>query len=121
NSLENALPWDAIAAADFKQLASNDGVETVLNQRHEERFAKNEEYQVLLEEIALLDKQRTKDRVSLNKEVRQKEIKTAEKEQLDLENKRRSFEGKEPYADFKAWEDDVEAQASKTQSDELEV
>jgi len=119
DSLENALPWDSIAAANYKQVSSNGPIEADLNARHQKRFAENDEFKVLLEEIALLDKQRNQERVSLNKAKREAQIKEAEQAQLDLENKRRAFEGLEPYASYQAWEDDLEEQASQVKRDDL--
>ncbi|KZZ10441.1 peptidase S41 [Oleiphilus sp. HI0130] len=121
DALENALPWDSIAAADYSVVQNNAGIESLLNERHKKRLAQNEDFKVLLEEIALLEKQRNQAQVSLKRTTREKEIQEAEKEQLSLENRRRALDGKEPYANYEAWEEDVEKQASETRSDELEI
>lgn len=121
DSLDNALPWDSIASAGYKQVASNDHIEKLLNQRHLDRFSDNEEYQLLLEEIALLEQQRNKNEVSLNKTQREKEIAEAEQAQLALENKRRELMGKKPYKSFEDWENDLEAQASESSDKPLEA
>lgn len=121
DALDHALPWDSIAAADYSAIYNIEDIEPLLNKRHQERFEKNEEFKVLLEEIALLEKQRNQDHVSLKRTTREQEIKEAEQEQLALENKRRVLEGKKPYPNFDAWEDDVEKQAGETRSEELEI
>lgn len=121
DSLDNALPWDSIAAANFSSYQETGPLDGVLNQRHQARFAKNEEYQLLLEEIAFLDKQRQRNRVSLNRAERELDIKEGEEAQLMLENKRRVLEDKKPFASYEEWEDDLEKQAAKVKSDELET
>ena len=121
DALENALPWDSIASAGYTAFPANDSVETVLNTQHQARFSDNDEYKLLLEEIALLDKQRNQDRVTLNRVKREQQIKESELEQLSLENKRRVINGKEPYASIEAWEDDIEQQVAAEQSSELET
>lgn len=121
DALEYALPWDSIAAAEYSVVQEIGNIEPLLNKRHEERFAKNEEFKVLLEEISLLEKQRNQDQVSLKRTTREQQIKEAEQEQLSLENKRRALQGKKPYADFEEWEADLEKQAAETRSDELEI
>lgn len=121
DALEYALPWDSIAAAEYNVVQEIGNIEPLLNKRHEERFAKNEEFKVLLEEISLLEKQRSQDQVSLKRTTREQQIKEAEQEQLSLENKRRALQGKKPYADFEEWEADLEKQAAETRSEELEI
>jgi carboxyl-terminal processing protease len=113
DALENALPWDSIGSAGYTKYELSPKIESSLNDRHAERFADNEEYKLLLEEIALLEEQRQKSQVTLNKAMREKEIKEGESVQLGLENKRRKLSGKKPFASIEEWEKDLENQASK--------
>lgn len=113
DALENALPWDSIGSAGYTKYELSPKIESSLNDRHAERFADNEEYKLLLEEIALLEEQRQKSQVTLNKAMREKEIKEGEGIQLGLENKRRQLSGKKPFASIEDWEKDLENQASK--------
>ncbi|KZY90807.1 peptidase S41, partial [Oleiphilus sp. HI0073] len=39
DALENALPWDSIAAADYSVVQNNAGIESLLNERHKKRLA----------------------------------------------------------------------------------
>lgn len=117
DSLEHALTWDAIQAARYK---SENGV-NVLNgeliDRHQARFENDPEYKLLLEEIALLEEQRGKNRVTLNKAQRMAEDDALEMAQLTLINKRRKLENEAPFKSFEDWEEYNEELASEPESD----
>jgi carboxyl-terminal processing protease len=113
DALENALPWDSIGTAGYKKTDLSPQLEASLNDLHSSRLTQNEEYNLLLEEIALLEEQRQKTQVSLNKSIREKEIKEGESIQLGLNNKRRALNGDKPFASIEEWEKDIENQASK--------
>jgi carboxyl-terminal processing protease len=74
SSYDSALPWMQINPADFR--ASQKNPQTLLptlQQRHEQRVAKDKDYQNLLEDIADLQKRRQENAVSLNEADRRKE------------------------------------------------
>jgi carboxyl-terminal processing protease len=117
DSLEHALPWDAIDAASYINQNRVTPLTKQLESMHIKRFEKDPEYQLLLEEIALLEGQRAKQRVTLNKAKRMLEDDALEAAQLELVNKRRKLEGKEPFKDMEAWESFIEVEASKVDQD----
>jgi carboxyl-terminal processing protease len=73
SSYDNALPWVAIkpanyvAAGDLKELVSP------LQKRHDQRVAKDKDFQYLEEDIAEVTKVRKENAISLNEAVRRKE------------------------------------------------
>jgi len=120
DALDNALPWDAIASAEYTNATSmsNPDLEKELERRHEERFAQEPEYQILIEEIALLDEQRQRTKVSLNKKERMQENDFYEAAQLALENKRRKLDQLKPFKTIEEWDEFIEASQSESDPDE---
>lgn len=112
DSLEHALVWDAIDSAKYQRQTGVGPYTQQLISRHEARFAEHPEYKLLLEEIQLLESQREKNQVTLNKLKRMQEDEAFEQAQLVLVNKRRELEGKEPFENFEAWEDHIEQEST---------
>ena len=117
DSLDHALTWDAIEAAKYSNQNAISPFTAQLITRHQQRFEQDPEYKLLLEEIGLLEEQRQKEKVTLNKSKRMQEDDAFEAAQLDIVNKRRMLEGKEPFKDIEAWEEFLEAEASKAAAD----
>lgn len=113
DSLEHALTWDAIEAAAYTNQNAVSPFTQQLITRHQQRFEQDPEYKLLLEEIGLLEEQRKKKKVTLNKTKRMLEDEAFEAAQLNIVNKRRKLEGKEPFKDIEAWEEYLEAEANK--------
>ena len=82
-----------------------------------ERIVLQPEYNILLEEIALLEEQRSKDRVTLNKKERKLENTTFDKAQLAIINKRRELDKLEPFKNMDDWSEFQKEQASNTEED----
>nr|WP_113869040.1 carboxy terminal-processing peptidase [Brenneria salicis]NMN91513.1 S41A family C-terminal processing peptidase-1 [Brenneria salicis ATCC 15712 = DSM 30166]RBP58421.1 S41A family C-terminal processing peptidase-1 [Brenneria salicis ATCC 15712 = DSM 30166]RLM29352.1 C-terminal processing peptidase [Brenneria salicis ATCC 15712 = DSM 30166] len=94
---DNALPWDSITAAaytisgDLKPLVSD------LNEQHQERIAKDPEFQYVAEDIARYNALKDKRNiVSLNLAQREKENDDDETMRLARINDRLAREGKKP-------------------------
>ncbi len=115
DALDHALPWDSINAVSYPRLSEMGPILGDLNQRHLRRFEKDPEFKLLLEEIALIEKQNAQQQVSLNRKTREIEIKEAEAAQLSLVNKRRSLKGEPPFKNFEEWEDYLEQQAAASE------
>ncbi len=113
DALEHALKWDAIEAAKYMRLGTATPVTDLLLQQHEQRFTKHPEYQILMEEIGLLEEQRKRDRVSLNKAERQAQNEAFDRAQLAIINKRRELEKLPPFKTIKEWEDFEETQTDE--------
>ena len=106
---DNALPWDKIPAASYQEAGhARDAVET-LTQKHEERVAKNPEFIVVNEEIAIRKERDERKFMSLNLAERQKENKEDEDRRLKNLNERFKREGKKPLKDIDALPKDYEA------------
>ena len=106
---DNALPWDKIPAASYQEAGhARDAVET-LTQKHEERVAKNPEFIVVNEDIAIRKERDERKFMSLNLAERQKENKEDEVRRLKNLNERFKREGKKPLKDIDALPKDYEA------------
>ncbi|QSA95560.1 carboxy terminal-processing peptidase [Methylococcus sp. EFPC2] len=73
SAYDNGLPWMRIKATDYRTSAGWDTLLPLLQQRHNQRVAKDKDYQYLLEDIAEFDRQRKKNLISLNESERRKE------------------------------------------------
>jgi carboxyl-terminal processing protease len=78
SSYDNALPWTSIKPAAFVPAGDLRDIVPLLDRRHEARVAKDKDFQYLLEDIALVHKQRKDNLISLNEAVRRKERDTQE-------------------------------------------
>ena len=105
---DNALPWDKIPAASYQEAGhARDAVET-LTQKHEERVAKNPEFIVVNEDIAIRKERDERKFMSLNLAERQKENKEDEDRRLKNLNERFKREGKKTLKDIDALPKDYE-------------
>lgn len=106
---DNALPWDKIPAATYQQAGhARDAVDS-LTKKHEERVAKNPEFIVVNEDIALRKERDERKYLSLNLADRQKENQADEDRRLKNLNERFKREGKKPLKNIDALPKDYEA------------
>ena len=68
-----ALPWDQIKSTTFKKVADLTQVTKTLNQKHQARMQKSEEYKFLLEDIKEFNKEDTVVQISLSETKLKKE------------------------------------------------
>lgn len=73
SSYDNALPWVAIKPAPYMPTGDLKDIVPLLDKKHEARVAKDKDFQYLLDDIALVVKQRKENQISLNETVRRKE------------------------------------------------
>ena len=73
SSYDNALPWTMIKPAVYIPAGELKEIVPLLDKRHEARVAKDKDFQYLLEDIALVKKQRKDNLISLNEAARRKE------------------------------------------------
>ena len=106
---DNALPWDKIPAASYQEAGHARDVVETLTQKHEERVAKNPEFIVVNEDIAIRKERDERKFMSLNLAERQKENKEDEDRRLKNLNERFKREGKKPLKDIDALPKDYEA------------
>ncbi|MET0265141.1 MAG: carboxy terminal-processing peptidase [Duganella sp.] len=73
SSYENALPWTQIKPATYIPAGELKEILPLLEKKHTARIAKDKDFQYLAEDIALVNKQRKENSISLNETVRRKE------------------------------------------------
>jgi len=88
SSLDNALPWTSIDAANFDVTGDLKQLVPMLSARHEARITKNVEYQWWQQDLAEYHKQRDRKTISLLETERRKERDTQEKKRADRKQAR---------------------------------
>lgn len=106
---DNALPWDKIPAASYQLSGSARNAVAELTKKHEERIAKDPEFIVLNEDIALRKERDDRKFTSLNLAERQKENDEDEARRLANLNERFKREGKKALKNIEALPKDYEA------------
>jgi carboxyl-terminal processing protease len=99
SALPDALPWDRIAAAPFIPESPLPSVALLANEERT-RQERDADYRWLVEDIDVLDQQRSLKAVSLNLEERRAERTRLETERLARENARRAARAEPPLAAF---------------------
>ncbi|POE05982.1 carboxy terminal-processing peptidase [Pectobacterium odoriferum] len=94
---DNALPWDSIKAANYTKSGDLKALISKLNEHHQERIAKDPEFQYVAQDIARYNAVKDKRNiVSLNLAQREKENDDDEAMRLNRINDRLTREGKKP-------------------------
>jgi len=118
DSLEYALEWDSIASADYQNFNHVSPFSDTLNQSHSTRIQQHPEFSLLLEEIELLESQRSKEKVTTNEKQRKSENSKFDAAQLSLINKRRKLDKLEPFKNLDDWTKSEEQKATDTDKKE---
>jgi carboxyl-terminal processing protease len=103
SSYDHALPWDQIHEAPHAEYFQMDSMLPLLQQKHEERAAKDPDFVYLVKQAKLAMENNDRKVVSLNLEKRKAEEDRLKKEAMALENARREAKGLKPYEDLKAF------------------
>lgn len=93
SSEKSALPWDQIEPTKYNPIRNIKEFFPLLREKHEERVEHNPEFDYLLDDIVHTKKRREQKRISLNEEVRKKEMEKEEEEKFQRENERRKIKG----------------------------
>lgn len=101
NVNENALPWDEIKPAEYKQSIKLKNSIEKLRADHLARIGKNLEYKFINQDIEKYKKLKAKNSISLNLKQRKIEDKEAKEERLTRINKRRALVNEKPYLKLK--------------------
>jgi len=96
SALDDALPWDRIASADFRALDSKLPSIAKLAMEESSRQNRDPDYRWLVNDIAALDALRQQKTISLNIEARRAERTRLEAERLERENARRAARAEKP-------------------------
>ncbi len=105
SSEKHALPWDSINGLPHRIYSGNAKLIPKLRAYHLTRSANDPDWNFMLDEMALIEKQRNQYTVPLNKAERQRLQEAREKTLFDLENKRRKAKGLPVFASIQAWSD----------------
>ena len=96
SALDDALPWDRIASAEFRALDSKLPSIAKLAMEESSRQGRDPDYRWLVNDIAALDALRQQKTISLNLEARRAERTQLEAERLARENARRTARAEKP-------------------------
>lgn len=106
SSEKHALPWDRINGLPHRIYGDNAILIPKLRAHHLTRSANDPDWNFMLDELALVEKQRNQYVVSLNMKERQRAQETQERALFDLENKRRKAKGLPVFPSIQAWSDE---------------
>jgi carboxyl-terminal processing protease len=95
NTKPRALPWDQIDATRFRADAKLDKQLSLLNRDQIQRSSADPDFQLLLEDIAVVEELRQQKAVSLNMETRKTKLEDRRAARLVRENSRREARGLE--------------------------
>ena len=96
SALEEALPWDKIAASKYKEQGNVSKNLESIRAKHNKRISNDPDFAYLSEQVVFLKELRADTTISLNSKTREIERKEMEGRRLALENKRRVAKGLEP-------------------------
>jgi carboxyl-terminal processing protease len=118
SALDNALPWDRIAAVRHRSYQDLGSQLATLRERHEARVRHDPDFVYLQGELDLLRQRNAQNTVSLSEEVRIVERQRQREAALQLENARRGAKGMTPLASVDELEDDEQdPESADTQGD----
>nr|WP_314426548.1 carboxy terminal-processing peptidase [uncultured Erwinia sp.] len=96
---DNALPWDSVTAATYTKIGDLQPLEPKLLKNHQDRIAKDAEFQYIIKDIARFNANKDKRNIiSLNLAEREKENREDDALRLERINARLKAEGKKPLA-----------------------
>ena len=110
-SLDNALPWDEIKPARFIAASAPTDNFLKVRERYENRIKSEKLFQIMMEQMDLIDQVNSKKSVSLLANVREQERKEMNLKRNRIENEFRKAEGLEPIpegTDMEELDDDFE-------------
>ena len=120
-ALNNALPWDHIAAARFKPVSGEYAGVDRLRRLHESRVAVDPAFQAVLAQEAAIEVARERQEVSLLFETRKAEHDKNKREQRERENQIRIARGHEPLPDETDLSDDDEDEVENDDDEDFDV
>jgi carboxyl-terminal processing protease len=105
---KNALPWDQIPKAKYQRLGNLSADLTYLNSLHSERVKANREFNYLLDDIAIYQKEKDDKTVSLKLDERKEKREKRKEKQLVRANERLVVMGKEKVKSLEDLPDELE-------------
>jgi carboxyl-terminal processing protease len=105
---ENALPWDKIPQARYKELGDLSADLSYLNSLHSERIKENREFNYLLDDIVVYKKEKDNKSISLNLATRKAKKEERKAKQLIRVNERLTVMGKEKVTSLEDLPDELD-------------
>ena len=93
SSQESALPWDEINPTKYKIAGNVKEFLSMLKIKHEQRIHSSNEFDYLFEDIRDYKEEINQNLISLNEDVRRREMEKEEEEKFERENERRKIKG----------------------------
>lgn len=118
SALSNALPWDQIKPTDYDRIFDFSAYLPELKKNHEQRVAKEPEFNYVLAQLDLMKEQRNKTHVSLVEKQRQKDWDKLNQQRLNIENTKRKALGEELISDIKELNKQEEQEEAKVEPEE---
>lgn len=96
SALDKAMPWDRIPAIQHRVYFDIQPVLPSLQAKHDQRVKTDPDFVFVQQQITMAEEVRKHMQLSLNEQVRKKEIDEAKAKRLDFENQRRVAKGEKP-------------------------
>ncbi|WP_087017702.1 carboxy terminal-processing peptidase [Thaumasiovibrio subtropicus] len=106
---DNALPWDSIKPAQFKQVKDKTKQVASLTKQHESRVKGDMEFGFILDDIARYQAEKDRNSISLNYQTRRDEEASEDKARLERLNIRQKSLGEAPFESLEDVPKDYEA------------
>lgn len=116
SSYDNALPWDQIHPVPHLDYYDFSSILPLIKNLHGKRTQADPDFNYLLDQVNIMEKNKSKKTVSLNEKKRIKEKEELELEAMNIENKRRAAKKMELFktlADFRAYEEEEDEAAEQ--------
>lgn len=96
SAMSNPLPWDKIDYVPHNGCLNLTKAISELENMHKKRIIIDPDLNYLVKKIEYYKSEKEQNILSINQEIREKELEETEKWQLDIENRRRKAKGQEP-------------------------
>lgn len=103
SSYDKALPWDQIQEAPHAKYFNFNPILSPLISDHEKRAEKDPDFVFILDQLELMNQNKSRKTISLNEKTRKKEKEEIELASMTIENKRRISKGLKPYANLEEY------------------
>jgi carboxyl-terminal processing protease len=96
SAMPNPLAWDMIDSVPYNGCLNLAEAISALENMHQKRILTDPDFNYLVKKIEYYKSEKEQNILSINQEIRKKELEASEKWQLALENTRRKAKGQEP-------------------------
>jgi len=121
SAYDNALPWDQVKPAKYRSASAPIDLFKNANLQHEERIKKDELFQLLLEQIALSEKNIDDKTVTLVESERKKEREELQTSRKAITNAMRVAQGLEPLEELEEEEETNNNEQDEEENELLDI